>query len=403
MAKNKFNLSGLSDVEIYQLVLSGDIKRFPNNFWMEGKTPVFHPEITRYLINVVNGWVERDDIARNVSQQTFTKNKLSGMLLMLYNGSPLYPIMDAFPELNFKPWEFNKAPMRIWQGEQGKENGIVATKWLFEEKLKWSMDEIKEKASTKVFKEYRLGGMLANVYDDSLWKCLDTVYPEEFVPWEIGYHMNKNCWTQETAIIATKWLFEDKLKWTQEEIMKNIGADVFRKNGLGGLLHSCYKNSPFDAFISAYPNLMIEFDMPNKPKGFWDVEENIIKAIRKLISEKFKWDRKMVTEKFTGRLLVENGFAAVITKANPHNLITLAFPEWDIKPWELKRSTRFHYWNEDTIKLAVKWMIIEKMKLTKDEALKKVKRQDFVDYGIGGLLQHNRGSLTQLIEYAYDE
>lgn len=400
MARRKFNLSELSDVEIYKLVLSGNIKRFPAGFWTEGETPVFHPEIVRYLVNVICGWVEREDIVRNISQEPFISNKLSAMMLMLYGGSPVYPIIESFPEFDFKPWEFNKAPIGFWRGEAGKINGILATKWLFEEKLKWTIDEIRDRVSTKVFKEYQLGGMLANVYGDSIWKCLDSAYPEIFVPWEIGYHMDKGFWTQENMVIATKWLFEDKLKWTKEEMLRKISASIFRDNGLGGLLR-LYDNSPFEALIAAYPNLIMEFQMPTRAKGYWDAGDNTIIAIRNLIKEQLKWDRATVLAKFNEKTLFQNGYGTIATRYHPYELISIAFPEWKIMPWELKRSKLLNYWNKDTIKFAVRWMIEDKMELTKYEALKIIKRRHLSDCGLGGLLQQNLGSVKEIIEFSY--
>ena len=53
-----------------------------------------------------------------------------------------------------------------------------ATKWLLEEKLKWSKDDIKTKIIQKVFIEHGLSGMLAICFDNSYKKAIKATYPE---------------------------------------------------------------------------------------------------------------------------------------------------------------------------------------------------------------------------------
>ena len=60
-------------------------------------------------------------------------------------------------------------------------------------------------------------------------------------------------WSKEKVIIAVRWLIEEKLKWSYEEVYNNISASIFYKNNLGGMLSKFCNNSPLIALQIAYP------------------------------------------------------------------------------------------------------------------------------------------------------
>ena len=57
----------------------------------------------------------------------------------MFNDSPFHALNAAYPN-QFKEWELKFVPDKFWN----KDTGIRATKWLIEERLKWTDDEIKE-------------------------------------------------------------------------------------------------------------------------------------------------------------------------------------------------------------------------------------------------------------------
>jgi hypothetical protein len=61
-----------------------------------------------------------------------------------------------------------------------KENGIKATKWLIEEKLKLNDEELKEQLSVKLFIENGVGGMLQHCFNYSPYEAINTTYPNRF-------------------------------------------------------------------------------------------------------------------------------------------------------------------------------------------------------------------------------
>ncbi|MBQ3422015.1 MAG: hypothetical protein IJH34_10165, partial [Romboutsia sp.] len=56
------------------------------------------------------------------------------------------------------------------------------------------------------------------------------------------------------GIKATKWLIEEKLKLTEEELKEQLSYTLFVENGLLGMLVNCFKGSPYEAINSVYPN-----------------------------------------------------------------------------------------------------------------------------------------------------
>ena len=56
------------------------------------------------------------------------------------------------------------------------------------------------------------------------------------------------------AIKVTKWLIEEKLKLTDEEIKEQLSAKLFLTNGLSSVLQQCFNGSPYQAINETYPN-----------------------------------------------------------------------------------------------------------------------------------------------------
>lgn len=97
------------------------------------------------------------------------------MVNICFDNSP-YRAVDATYPNKFKPWEFKQAPMEYWTIE----NGIIATKWLIEEKLNFSNEDIKEKLSVNLFERYGLLGMLQTCFGCSPYRAVDATYPNTF-------------------------------------------------------------------------------------------------------------------------------------------------------------------------------------------------------------------------------
>ena len=135
----------------------------------------------------------------------------------------------------------------------------IVTKAMIEYVLKWSEEELLKKLSTKTFKDNKLGGMLAKVFDGSTYAAINNAYPEKYKPWQFE-HAPNSYWTKERAVEATIWLIEEKLKWSEEDVVKKLSKKIFYDNGLGGMLKAVFVNSPYAAINNAYPGKYAKSD-----------------------------------------------------------------------------------------------------------------------------------------------
>lgn len=250
----------LSPVEVYQLVLAGKLKRFPTGFWVRPEALGNAVEILKYLFESVLQWTH-EDIKKYCSQKLFARYKLKGMFNHVFNDSPFQAVNAVYPG-QFKEWELNRVPPNFWT----EETGIRATKWLIEERLQWTEDDIREKICLKVFIDNRLYGMLQTVYHESVWQAVNAAYPNRFREWELR-KTPVNFWSEETAIRACKWLLEERLKWTDREIIDRLMIKTFYIHGLRTMIKKVYNYNIYKALNAAYPGRFRESDFKEKRKG----------------------------------------------------------------------------------------------------------------------------------------
>jgi hypothetical protein len=168
----KINTTNMLPIDIYKLVLQGKLKQFPRYYWERPESLDNAQVIIKYLIEEVLKWNEKQ-LKENLDYETFTKNKLRGMLVQVFNDSPFKAIETAYPN-KFKQWEFKHTPKNFWT----KETIIEATKWMVDEKLKWSREDIIKNISKETFQHYGLLGALKH-YRVSPYIILKEVYPNE--------------------------------------------------------------------------------------------------------------------------------------------------------------------------------------------------------------------------------
>jgi hypothetical protein len=97
MAKN-ITLADYTDIEVYNMVRSGVIKRFPNGFWEGLDAFKTAKDLTRYMYERILKW-GLEDIKNNAITDNFYDNRLGGMLKNLFNGNVLDALLNAYPEL----------------------------------------------------------------------------------------------------------------------------------------------------------------------------------------------------------------------------------------------------------------------------------------------------------------
>lgn len=234
-------------IEIYKEILSGDRGRFPNGIWKRPDAKENAMKCVRFLIEDKLQWSE-ENIKENLSVKTFRTYKLFPMLCECFDSSPYKAICSIYPN-KFKQWEFRIVSNNYWN----KEHGIEATKWLIEEKLKLTDTELKEQLSQKIFYENGLRGMLQVCFNGSPFEAINTTYSGKFKPWEFN-QVPRSYWTKEKGIEAVRWLIEEKLQLTSEQLKEKLSIKMFKENKLDGMLNTCFNGSTYEAINAAYPN-----------------------------------------------------------------------------------------------------------------------------------------------------
>jgi len=99
MAKD-INLINFTDIEVYNMVRSGELRRFPNSFWGGVDTFKTAKDLTRHLFEKILKW-DINDIKNNTIIDTFYDNRLGGMLKQLFNNNVLDALINAYPEYDW--------------------------------------------------------------------------------------------------------------------------------------------------------------------------------------------------------------------------------------------------------------------------------------------------------------
>lgn len=363
--------------DIYQLVLSGKLKKFPNNFWAMPENYKWAGDCTRYLLENILGWNDTD-IRTKLAKKTFTNNKLTGMLIRVFKSSPYAALNNAYPD-KYKPWELSNVPLSYWT----QETAMSAMTEIFETRLGWTTDDqFYDNFSIDLFEKFKLIGML-NILKLTPYKMLELVYPNRFNFWRFKY-MKYQSYSIDDKIFAVRWLIDDRLKLDKDTVCNSISYKLFKDNGLDGLIRN--SDNIFSLLELAYPGKYKPWELSSLLINYW-TNETSSDAIRWLIEEKLKWTRDEVCKNFRIKLLSEYrlSFIAELFNSNTFNIINNAYPGV-YKPWEFSRVSK-DYWNNETIRDTVKWLIEEKLKWTREDICTKLSHQLFRDHKLSSILE----------------
>ena len=310
------NVSEISKYYLEEVLAKG--KNFPSGTWKCDEKYENAKNVTKTLIERVLKWTY-EDIRNKLTLNIFKKYSVLSMLVKVFNGSPYLAIENAYPG-KFKPWELPCVSNSFWNLKTAKE----ATIWLIEEKLKWNDDDIKEKLSANTFIKNSLTGMLNVLFNGSAYLAINNAYPGKFKPWELPSVPKKN-WNVKTAREATIWLIEEKLKWSDEDVRRNLSKNTFKENSLRGMLDVLFNGSPYFAIENAYPGKFKAWEFAKVPKNFWNLK-TASEATIWLIEEKLKWSDEDVKEKLTLNTFKENSLKSMLNylfNIDPHQPVEM--------------------------------------------------------------------------------
>lgn len=234
----RIKYSKLSDIELYELVLNGNIRTFPSGFWVyRGKEEARDAakKLLRFLL-IEKLKFTKEDIKNEVSKNFISKYKLH-TASKLFGRSSIRYVIESMPELGIQPWQFrkDKVPYRYWTKE---ENRINALRYLFEVELNWSMDDVKEELTWDILKEHGL--LSLHGYYPNLWEIFKAAYNIDVEPWEmLNSSVPSYTWkSRENRVKAIKWLIG---KLNSE--LNGIDRKTFARYGLSSLLSDYYGDS----------------------------------------------------------------------------------------------------------------------------------------------------------------
>lgn len=166
----KIDTSKLTDVDIYKLILKGELKKFPDQFWVKPGALDSAREITKYFIEELLNWNE-EKVRKDLTEKVFRQHKLSGMLEYVFGRSPYKAIENAYPG-KFKEWELRAVPKHLWEDSNKREEAI---KWLLEKVKKDKFAEL-----TNVdFLSNGLGGLMDYLLKNKVFNDIDRKKVEE--------------------------------------------------------------------------------------------------------------------------------------------------------------------------------------------------------------------------------
>lgn len=191
-----------------------------------------------------NNW-SRDDLIREYGIQFIRDMGLSYPMKKIYNYNIYELLDDAYPG-EYEMWELRKVANNYWN----RENARIATMWLVE-KLEWSRESIKRNMTKNVFIEYGLGGMLKIVYNNSVFAAIIDAYPGEYERFEIA--ISKGYWTEETCAEAVRFMIENGLFFTKEDVRLKLSRQHFQEYRLIYAVKKVYNGDFYLAVDKAYP------------------------------------------------------------------------------------------------------------------------------------------------------
>lgn len=300
------SLNLLDSVEIYKLILNGKIKKFPNGFWTNHDKLQNAAKVTRYLIEELLNW-DDECVKNNLKLTVFKNNKLTGMMNLCFTDSTYEAINNAYPN-KFHPWEFSQTSDGFWLVD---ENIIKALDWLTKEKYNMDHNMIKSHFTVKFLIANNLSGIV-NRFNSNTFDIINFYIPGIFKPWEIT-RVKKGFWDNPDNVNwALDWLFTNKLKWSDNEIIKHFNASVIIENNLLGLLKYKFNGSPFQLLNYFYPNKFKAFHLSNTPNSYWKSNSNIEDALHWLVKEKLNISYETFFNMDIKKIMIENGLGGLL-------------------------------------------------------------------------------------------
>jgi hypothetical protein len=274
-----------------------------------------------YLVYILD--IEKKDIPKKLSFDTFRNFGLQYYLWIFFNNSPYRAVNYAYPN-QFLPYQMSRVPNGYWgSGKKlgwGRYRAINALKKNLEN-TGYPLELYPKIVTYQFLVEVGLTVPLNKFFGWSLYSYLNAVFPQRYKPWEMNFSPRGFFNEKENIVLAVKWMVEEKMKIPMEELTvydvwerglgKKITKEIFSFYGLREVLAQ-YNNSPGKILIDVYPEKFLSWFSPSRFK--WKGESG-----KKLAAQATRW----VIEEYAGisplsfeigyRFFIENGLHGMIT------------------------------------------------------------------------------------------
>lgn len=147
------------------------------------------------------------------------------------------------------------------------------------------------------------------------------------------------------------------------------------------------------------------------PEKTWsqpqEAKFTLIKLTRHTVIEKLKWERSDFCNQFCLAVIkkyrLNGGFGKVYNR-NIFPFVTEAFPEWEVRPWELRKSrVPAYFWNNKTAVEATRWLVEEVLKWDLEKAQNEIANSHFHKNNLGGMLRTLKIGAVEAVTMAYPD
>lgn len=241
----KRNYAEMHPLEVYSLVRTGELKKFPNNY-LDKETI---KEIVRHVF-LMELHLTREDIVNKVDHE-FMMQYYMGGFRKIFDNKEVSLIKYCFPEMDIKSWEFCKVEPKYWKNKENQKEFVL---WVMEkENIDPSSKEDLRRLTARTLINY--GGSRLFKEEPDFYTILSVVIGSQFKEWEI---MKVRVWKKEKIIAAVKWLVEEKLQYTLEQAC-TLKVSDFKRYNLDGMLQKGCNHSILYALNLAYDNKFERF------------------------------------------------------------------------------------------------------------------------------------------------
>jgi hypothetical protein len=248
--------------------------------------------------------------------------------------------------------KIKRFPGHTWEGHNhGKESFKRCFRYLINEHLSITKEELLERVNFSFFRLFKLGGGI-NLFNDSPYEAVAFSFPEwNIQPWELKSTPN-SYWNLDTCKLAVRWLFHEKLKWDRYEICQNSTQLLFKEYKIEKAIQALRKKKiyPKTGFFEA-----IHFSFPEykymkwefKNVGTWSKIE-IKDAVKWIFEVELQWSVEMIQKRINLKIFSHHNLLNLfyIYFGNLYELMEYVYPAQD---WTGLKEFTFFIRSEERI------------------------------------------------------